>query len=65
MVRNHPAKFCSEKHCGSNDIMVLICHMILQDQLTKGSCDFMGRRLFWLVAVLPSLVAIDIVVVEI
>ena len=29
------------RHCGSGDLMVLVCHVILQR--VKGSCDFMGR----------------------
>ena len=28
--------------CGSGDIMVLVCHVILNDSMIKGSCNFMG-----------------------
>ena len=31
------------RYCGSGDIMVLVCHMILQDHVIKGSRHFMGR----------------------
>ena len=48
------------KHCGNEDIMVLVCHVILQD-----------HRAMWLygqepiIIILLSLVAIDIVLVKI
>ena len=29
-------------HGGSEDIMVLVCHVILKEKVLKGSCDFMG-----------------------
>ena len=45
--------------------MVLLCHLILQDHVIKGSCDFIHGRPLWLVITLPNLVTIDIVVVEI
>ena len=48
MLSYHPAKIVDHKHCGSRDIIVLICHVILQDQLIKASCDFMGDFLGWL-----------------
>ena len=35
-------KFGSYRHCGSRDIMTVVCHVILQDQLIQGSCHFMG-----------------------
>ena len=31
------------RHCGNRVIMVLVCHVILQDHAIKGSCNFMGR----------------------
>ena len=37
------AKFGDHRHCGSGDIMILGCHIIPQDYMTKGSCDFVGR----------------------
>ena len=45
--------------------MVLVCHVISQDHMVKGSCDFMGGSPLWYVATLPSWVAIGIVVMEI
>ena len=41
MVKDHPATG-GNRHCGSGDIMVLVYHVILQDQVTKGSCGFTG-----------------------
>ena len=40
-------------------------HVILKDHVIKGSYDFMGCSPSWKVTTGPSLVAIDIVVVEI
>ena len=37
---HHPPKSVDQGHCGSGYVMVLICHMISQDQVIKGSCDF-------------------------
>ena len=45
--------------------MVLVCHVISQDHMVKGSCDFMGGSPLWYVTTLPSWVAIGIVVMEI
>ena len=39
--------------------MVLVSHVILQDDVITGSCDFVGRSLKWRVTSLPSLVVID------
>ena len=41
-VSHHSAKFCAQRDCGSGD-MVLIDHLISQDHVIKGSCDFMGE----------------------
>ena len=30
-------------NCGSGDVVTLVCHLILQDHMIKGSCDFIGR----------------------
>ena len=35
-VSHHPAKFGDHKHCGRTDIMVLVCHVILQDLMSKA-----------------------------
>ena len=45
--------------------MILVCHMISQDQVTKGSSNIMGGSPSCQVTSLPSLVAIGIVVMEI
>ena len=44
-VCHHPSKFDSHKHCGSVDMIVLVCYLILTDHEIKGSCGFMGRSL--------------------
>ena len=38
--------------------MVLVCHVISQDHVVKGSCDFMGRSPSNEVPFLPSFVVI-------
>ena len=42
MVSHHLAKFIRHRHCGSGDLAVLAFHVILQDHVVKGSCDFIG-----------------------
>ena len=42
MVSYHPAKFGSHSHSGSEIIMILVCHVILQNHMIKGSCSFIG-----------------------
>ena len=64
-VSYYPATFDDHRHCGIEDIMILVCHEILQDQVIKRSCNFMGRNPSRYVTILPSLVVIDTVVVEI
>ena len=54
-VSHHPSKFGGRRHCGSEDIMVLVCHMISQDDLIKGSYNFLGRSPSGLAIILPSL----------
>ena len=34
-------KFSGVKHCGSG-AQLFICHVMLQDQMIKGSCNFMN-----------------------
>ena len=43
---------------GSGDVMVLACHVMLQDHLIRGSCDFMGSNPSRRSTILPSLVVI-------
>ena len=38
-----PTKVGSHQQCGSGDIMVLVCHAILQDLLMKRSCNLMRK----------------------
>ena len=40
-VSYHPVKLGGHRHFGSEDIMISVCHVILQDHVIKGSCDFM------------------------
>ena len=42
-VSHHPTKFGGYEHCGSGDIMVLVFHMIFQDNVIKESCEFIAR----------------------
>ena len=37
------ARFGGRRYCGSKDIMLLVCHVISQHHVIKGSCDFMGE----------------------
>ena len=46
-VSHHPTKFGDQRHCGSRDIMVLMCDVILQNRMIEGSCDFMGGIPLW------------------
>ena len=64
-ICHHPAKFDGHRTCGSGDIVVLVYHMISQDQVIKGSCDFMGGSRSWYVTILSRFVAVGFVVVEI
>ena len=34
---HHLAKFIDDTHCGSGDVMVLVCPVISQDHVIKGS----------------------------
>ena len=65
MVSHQPDKFAGHRHCGSGDIMILVCHVILQDHLIKGSCDSTPRRPSRQVTIFPSFVATDALEMEI
>ena len=43
----------------------LICHITSQDREIKGSCDFIGGSFLICITTLPSVMTIEIVVVEI
>ena len=45
--------------------MLLACHLISQNHVTKGSSNIMGRSPSRLVTILPSVVVIDAVLVEV
>ena len=45
-------------------MLVLVCHVILQDHVIKQSCDFLGRSPSKPVTILQNLVAIATLVVE-
>ena len=61
MVGDNPVKFGGNRHCGSGRIMVLVCHMILQDNVIKGSYDSVEISSLRHVNNLPCLMAISTV----
>ena len=42
-VTYYPAKFSDYSHSDSGVIIILVCHVILQDLVIKGYCDFRGE----------------------
>ena len=42
MVSHHFAKINGHRHCDSEDLMVLVCHMIMQNHVIKMLCEFIG-----------------------
>ena len=42
-VNHDPTKFGGHRHCSSGEIIVLVCHVILQGDVIKVSFDFIGR----------------------
>ena len=52
-------------HCGSDDIMILVCHVILQNHVIEGSWDFMDQIPAEPITSFLSLVAICTVVINI
>ena len=42
MVSHHPNKFGGHRYCGIGDIIVLVCNLITQDHVIKGSSAFIG-----------------------
>ena len=44
MVYHHFAKFGDHKYCSSRDIFFLVCHVIKQDHIIKGSDKYNNRR---------------------
>ena len=45
--------------------MALVCHMILQDHVIKGPCNFMGRSTSKSVTILPTWMTIGTLIVGI
>ena len=64
-VNNQPAKFGGDSLFGSEDIMVLVSLVILEDHVIKGSCDVMWKNPPMKVTIPQSLVALETAVVEI
>ena len=42
----HPAKYGDNRHYCSGDIMYEICHVISEDHVINGSCDFLWWESF-------------------
>ena len=61
-VNHHTTKFRGDKHCGGWDKMFLLRHVIAQDDVMKGPCDFMSRSPLRWASILPISVAIGTVV---
>ena len=62
MVSHIPREFRGHREHGSRDIMVLVCHIISQDRMTKVSSNIIGKSPSRIVTILPSLVVISTVV---
>ena len=43
-VSPYPTKIGDYRHCGSENILILVYHVILQDHEINGSFDFMGKK---------------------
>lgn len=52
-------------HHNSGDVMILVCHMIFQDNVIKALCDFMGMSSPAEVTILPNLLVIGTVLLGI
>ena len=64
-LSDHPAKFGGHRYCDNGDKAFSNCHIISQDQVSQGVCDFLGRSSLRQVTTLSSLVALGNVVVDI
>ena len=64
-VSQQPTKFGGDRHFGSEDIMVLVSLVILEDHVIKGSCDFVCKSPPTKVTIQLSLVALETAVLEI
>ena len=61
----HTANFDGHKHYNSEDISFLICRVISEEHMIKALFNLMVGSPSCYVTTLPSLVTIDIVLVEI
>ena len=43
MVCHHLAQFRGHRYCGSRDMIFLVCHVIYQDHVIKGSGEYINR----------------------
>ena len=41
------SQLCGHRRCSSGDIMTLVCHVILEDNVINKSCDFMVESPSW------------------
>ena len=64
-VSHQPTKFGGDRHFGSEDIMILVSLVILEDHVIKGLCDFMCKSLSTKVTIQLSLVILETAVLEI
>ena len=64
MLYDHLVKFGGHRYCSSRD-MCLVCHVIKQDHLLKGSDDYKDSSPQGKSPTYPSLVAIGTVILEI
>lgn len=45
--KHHIARFGGHRHFGIEDVMVLVCSVILPDLVIKKSCGFIGSLVIW------------------
>ena len=64
-LSHHAATFSGHRHFGSGDMMVSIYHVTLKDHVSKALNGFLVRSLSGYVIILPSLMAIGIMVLKI
>ena len=64
-VSHQPTKFGADRFFGSEDIMILVSLVILEDHVIKGSCDSMCKSSPTKVTIQLILVALETAVLEI
>ena len=57
--------FGGYRNCISEDMLILVCHAILQDDMIKASWKFMDMSFSRLVTILPNLETLGTVVLGI